>query len=101
MENSESPGVPQVMGVARQQGYNTKLVEVKNLLYALSYAPENSERIYYFLLLDPEKEEGFRKALAGVATFNIKDYATVIAAGYGDPPEDIKEQMLIKYNAIL
>jgi len=89
------------MGVAKKQGYNTKLMAVKNLLYALSYAPENSERIYYFLLVDPDKEEEFQKALTGTAPFNVKDFATVIASGYGDPPEDIKEQMLIKYNAIL
>lgn len=90
------------MGVTnKQQGYNTKLVAVKNLLYALSYAPDATERIYYFLLVDPEKEEAFRKALAGTDTFNIKDYATVIASGYGEPPDDIKEQLLLKYNAIL
>jgi hypothetical protein len=90
------------MGVAdKQQGYNTKLVAVKNLLYALSYAPENSERIYYFLLVDPQKEQEFREALEGTKPFNIKDFATVIASGYGDPPEGLKEQMLIKYNAIL
>ena len=95
------------MGVAKQQsdnqqqGFNTKLLSVKNQLYALSYAPENSERIYYYLLVDPKKEESFRAALAGTEAFNIKDYATVIASGYGDPPEDLKEQMRLKYNAIL
>jgi len=87
--------------VTRQQGYNTKLVPVKNLLYALSYASGNSERIYYFLLVDSEKEGAFREALDGTAPFNIKDYATVIASGYGDPPEGLKEQLLVKYNAIL
>ena len=89
------------MGVTKPQGYNTKLVEVKNLLYALSYAPENSERIYYFVLVDPEKEEEFRKALEGTAPFNIQDFATVIASGFGDPPEELREQMLLKYKAIL
>ncbi len=89
------------MGVANQHEYNTKLVAVKNLLYALSYAPENSERIYYFLLVDPDKEKSFQHALNGKAAFNIKDFATVIASGTGDPPEGLKEQMLKKYNAIL
>lgn len=89
------------MGVAKKKGYDTKLVAVKNLLYALSYAPENSERIYYFLLVNPDKEVAFRAALAGSEPFNIKDYATVIASGYGEPPEGLKEQMLVKYNAIL
>lgn len=87
--------------MSRKHSYNTKLVEVKNLLYALSYAPANNERIYYFLLVDHEKEAAFREALAGMETFNIKDYATVIASGYGDPPEDLKEQLLAKYNAVL
>ena len=99
--NSDHSRGPYVMGAVKQQGYNTKLVAVKNLLYALSYAPENSERIYYFLLIEPDKEEAFREALGGTTAFNVKDYATVIASGYGDPPDDLKQQMRIKYNAIL
>jgi len=89
------------MGIMRKQGYNTKLVAVKNLLYALSYAPENHERIYYYLLVDAEKEEEFQRALEDTKPFNLKDYATVIASGYGDPPEGLKEELLIKYNAVL
>jgi hypothetical protein len=90
------------MGIAgKQQGYNTKLVAVKNLLYALSYAPINHERIYYFLLVDADKEAEFQVALNGNKAFNIKDYATIIASGYGDPPEGLKDQLLVKYNAIL
>jgi len=89
------------MGETQYKGYNTKVLAVKNLLYGLSYAPDNSERIYYFLLVDPEKEQHFREALKGNKPFNVKDYATVIASGYGEPPYDIKEHLRIKYNAIL
>jgi hypothetical protein len=89
------------MAIAKNKGYKTKLLPVKNLLYALSYAPENHERIYYFLLVDTDKEEAFREALKGTQPFNVKDYATIIASGYGDPPPELKEQMRIKYNAIL
>jgi hypothetical protein len=89
------------MGTLKHQGFNTKLLPLKNLLYGLSYAPDNHEKIYYFLLVDANKEKAFREALKGDKPFNIKDYATVIASGLGDPPDDIKEQLLIKYNAIL
>jgi len=89
------------MGDVKKQGYNTKLMAVKNLLYALSYAPENHERIYYFLLVDGDKEEEFQQALEGTKSFNLKDYATVIASGYGDPPDGLKEELLLKYNAVL
>lgn len=89
------------MGVPKQKGYDTKLLAVKNLLYGLSYAPENSERIYYYLLIDPNKEKAFRDALKGKQSFNLKDYATVIASGFGEPPEELKEQLRLKYNAIL
>lgn len=82
-------------------GYNTQLLAVKNLLYALSYAPEKSERIYYYLLLDSEREAEFKKAIAGHEPFNLKDYATIIASGYGEPPEDLKEQLKVKYNVVL
>ncbi len=82
-------------------GYKTQLLAVKNLLYALSYAPEKHERIYYFLLLNADKEEEFKRVLEGTEPFNLKDYATIIASGHGDPPEGLKEQLRIKYNAIL
>jgi hypothetical protein len=86
---------------SKTKGHKTELLAVKNLLYALSYAPEKHERIYYFLLLDAEKEAAFKAALTADAPFNLKDYATIIASGHGDPPEDLKEQLRIKYNAIL
>lgn len=86
---------------SKTTGYRTQLLAVKNLLYALSYAPEKSERIYYYLLLNAEKEAEFKKALAGDEPFNLKEYATIIASGYGDPPEDLKKQLKLKYNAIL
>ncbi len=89
------------MGVQNPRGYDTKLLAVTNLLYGLSHAPENSEKIYYFLLVEASKKDAFEAALAGKKPFNVKDYATVIASGYGDPPEEIKEQLRIKYNAIL
>jgi len=89
------------MAMQKYSGYNTKVLAVKNLLYGLSCAPENHERIYYFLLVEPDKERAFLDAIAGTEPFNIKDYATIIASGEGEPPEALKEQMRIKYNAIL
>lgn len=89
------------MNAPKGKGYRTQLLAVKNLLYALSYAPEKHERIYYYLLVDSEKEAEFKKALSGNQPFNLKDYATIIASGYGDPPEDLKEQLKLRYNALL
>ncbi len=89
------------MTPSKDKGYKTELLAVKNLLYALSYAPDKHERIYYFLLLDAEKEIAFKAALKTDKPFNIKEYATIIASGYGEPPEGLKEELKIKYNAIL
>lgn len=89
------------MKPTKDEGYKTELLAVKNLLYALSYAPEKHERIYYFLLLDAQKEAEFKAAMEKGEPFNLKDYATIIASGYGDPPEGLKEQLRIKYNAVL
>jgi hypothetical protein len=89
------------MGGRYSKSYDTKVMPVKNLLYGLSFAPQNHERIYYFLLVDADKEQAFRNALKGKEPFDIKKYATIIASGYGDPPQELKEQMRIRYNAIL
>ena len=90
-----------ISGITKNTGYTAKVTPVKNLLYGLSYAPEHQERIYYFLLVDAQKEQAFRQALKSNKPFNLKSYATIIASGYGDPPPELKEQMRIKYNAIL
>ncbi len=89
------------MAVLTYKDYKTKLLPVKNHLYGLSYAPENQERIYYFLLIDSEKEERFLEAIQGQQAFDIREYATVITPGHSEPPADIKEQLRLRYNAIL
>ncbi len=85
----------------RQGCYKAEVLAVKNLLYGVSYAPENNEKIYYFLLVDADKEHAFKEALKGNQPFNVRDYGTVVESGHGEPPEALKEQIRIKYNAIL
>lgn len=97
---TDNPKKPLQFG-SSTQGYKTQLLAVKNLLYALSYAPGKNERIYYYLLVSADKEADFKKAMEGSEPFNLKDYATIIASGYGEPPEDLKEQLKLRYNVVL
>lgn len=68
--------------------------------YGLSYQPEGSTKLYYFLLVDPEKEEEFRKVLRGTVPFNIKAYGTLVASGEGDPPEHVRKALREKFGDV-
>ena len=46
---------------------------------------------YYFVLVEPESEYNFLKAIEGDGTIDLKDYGTVISSCYGEKPtEEVK-----------
>lgn len=71
----------------------------KNLLYGISYTNDAGERLYYYVLIDNLKEKTFLSAMSGNRPFNIRDYGSVVSAGYGDPTPEVKAEMRDLYNA--
>ena len=70
-------------------------------LYVLTYAPVGKPRYYYCVLVGAAKKKELKKALAGKASFNLKDYGYILTSGEGNPPKDVRDRLLIKYAAVL
>lgn len=84
---------------ASPSGFATKAAAAKQRFYGLNYAPVGGKKEYYFLLVEPPKEKAFLRALQGTDSFNLKNYGTIVACGYGDAPEAVKHQMQEHYGA--
>ena len=75
-----------------------KVLAEKNRMYYLRFAPKDSDPTYYFVLIDPPKEQAFLDALNGTEVFNLEDYGKIINSGYGEPSAELKQEMKEKYN---
>ena len=84
--------------LTRKRAYSAQAVADKTLLYHLTVAPPRGKKIYYYVLVDPNKERAFLKALDGEESFNLTSFGTIVAAGYGDPSEELKHVLSERYN---
>jgi hypothetical protein len=57
----------------------------------------NDETVYAYLAVDADKVATFAQALRHKKSFKLQDYGTVVEAGYGIPPEDVKKRMSEQY----
>lgn len=88
--------------VTEQRTYTAKAVADKSLLYGITYAPPNSRRIYYFVLVDPRKERAFLKELESAeGSMNLTYFGTIVAAGYGEPSDLLKNLLQERYHTKL
>lgn len=58
-------------------------------------APQNI--LHYILRVESEREEALAAALKGSAHFLPEEYGEVLYWGYGDVPNDVRDQMKEKY----
>lgn len=53
---------------------------------------------YYFVLIEPENELAFLKAIEGDGVVELTDYGSVVASSYGEEPtEAVKDYLMEKY----
>lgn len=82
-----------------RSNFSSSVMADKSRLYLLRYQPEAGTKIFYFLLVNPLKEKAFLKAMSGTEAFNINEYGKIVASGYGEPSEEVKQQMRDLYDA--
>ena len=70
-----------------------------HLIHKLRAIDINGKQAYYFVLIEPNKDVSFKRAIeSGVGKLNFEDYGKVIASCYGDEPnERVKELLRQKY----
>lgn len=77
-----------------------KLISQKgHLIHKLRATDTTGKQAYYFVLIEPQKEASFNRALkSGSDTINFEDYGKIIASCYGDKPtEKVKKLLKDKY----
>lgn len=57
-----------------------------HLIHKLKAKDTTGKWAYYFVLVLPEKEKEFLRAIEGDGTINLEDYGRVVASSYGEKP---------------
>lgn len=89
------------------RGFSAVLDEtVEGKLCYVQTKDKNGFDAFYFLLLNPEKEEEFQKIMKRPGGTNLGEFGMVVASGYGRSPhqaakEFIQEQFGIDADALI
>ncbi len=70
-------------------------------IFGFFYTVEGKGRAYYFVLVDALKQTLLEAKLKQDLAFNVGDYGTVVASGYGTPTEAEKILLRDRYGADL
>lgn len=81
----------------KKSSFADRIKAEKNRCYYLKFTPKDGRQAYYFVLIDPIKENAFLKALKGTEKFNLEHFGTIINSGYGEPSPELKAEMKEKY----
>ncbi len=89
-----------MQNIVKMKDWASKTSASKNRLYGVV---QNKGRLieHYFVLINPLKEAIFLKYIKDGAKFNLNDVGEIVAKGYGNPSEELKEELRKKYNADL
>jgi hypothetical protein len=66
-----------------------KLIAKKgHLIHKLKAKDSTGRWAYYFVLVEPQRESAFMKAIDGDGMIDLEDFGKVIASCYGEEPND-------------
>ncbi len=76
-----------------------KLIAKKgHLIHKLKAKDSTGRWAYYFVLVEPQRESAFMKAIDGDGMIDLEDFGKVIASCYGEEPnEETKTFLKEKY----
>jgi len=65
-----------------------------HLIHKLKAKDSTGRWAYYFVLVEPPKEQSFLAALKSEETIDLEDFGKVVASNYGEEPNDEIKTML-------
>ncbi len=76
-----------------------KLIAKKgHLIHKLKAKDSTGRWAYYFVLVEPPREQAFLDALDSNESIDLEDFGKVIASNYGEEPNgDVKKMLKDKY----
>lgn len=69
----------------------------KARVYGLRTTLDSGTRVYYYVKIDPVKENAFLKAMKGTEVFSLFDYGEILEWGFGEPSEELVKLMKDRY----
>ncbi len=75
-----------------------KIKSKKNRCYLILHNHRIRGEEFFFLLVDPIKENMFLKMMKGTEPFSLSDYGEIVASGLGKPSAELKAEMKAKYD---
>jgi hypothetical protein len=69
-----------------------------HLIHKLKARDSTGRWAYYFVLVEPQREAQFLKAIQGDGTVDLEEYGKVIASCYGEEPsQEVKDFLKERY----
>ena len=69
-----------------------------HLIHKLKAKDSTGRWAYYFVLVEPPREQAFLAALESNESIDLEDYGKVVASNYGEEPsEDVKKMLKDRY----
>lgn len=78
------------------KSYADKISGERDLVYDLRF-PEGDGEVYFIIKIDPPKHDAFKAVLKTPQIIDLRDYGDILYSGWGEPPEEIKDEMREKY----
>lgn len=67
----------------------TRIGRISYRIYALVEQLGRGNARYFFIVVEPGREEALHAALRGTAMIRLSDFGRIIATGRGEPPQEI------------
>ncbi len=75
-------------------GFCAKKISSNKKLYLVNGIEDDGRTAWYYLEVDALKEAIFKRKCTIDSSFDIRDFGTVVASGWGSsPPDDIRQKM--------
>ncbi|MFD0744593.1 hypothetical protein ACFQ1L_24320 [Phytohabitans flavus] len=72
----------------------------RDLVYDLRF-PEGDGEVFFLIKIEPAKHQAFKDVLATPQIIDLRDYGTILYSGWGEPDEEIKDEMRFRYRMYL
>jgi hypothetical protein len=100
MSTPRKPAASALKPAPRKRSFAAEIIaKRRHLIHTLKAKDTTGRWAYYFILVQPYREQAFLKSLDGDGIIDLEDYGKVLASCYGDEPTaEIKQYLRDTYD---
>lgn len=84
---------------APRKSWLLRIAPDKNRIYQIDDQSIDGQKSYFFIIIDPAREQEFLAAVENSGPCNIAEFGRVVASGYGIPSQALLEKMHHEFGA--